>query len=51
MSQEEGRAYRRPTPSELAMQAPRVAGVVGRGLPLGPALTYALTVWSAPYVV
>src|SRR5579862_60896 len=31
------------------LRAPRIRGVLGRGRPIGPALTYAFTVWTAPF--
>jgi hypothetical protein len=33
------------------LRAPRVAGRLGRGVPIGPALTYAFTVLSAPFLI
>lgn len=33
------------------LRAPRVRGALGRGLPIGPAITYAFTVLAGPFVV
>jgi hypothetical protein len=33
------------------LRAPRIRGALGRGVPIGPALTYAVTVLSGPFLV
>jgi hypothetical protein len=33
------------------LRAPRVAGTIGRGVPIGPAVTYAYTLMSTPFII